>query len=351
MTPQRRKFDLALMDIRRCLVDPPMKGRADVLRRAAVHLNGFVESIGCNPEKTQALIDTVRAVRDSPGPGSTVAEARLMQALSSIAFWCEGGAQNVPPPETETERRLEVLRELAAYALECLAFRRLRDAFRGRRRSLAFEILTIHPHVDLPEVVRVARSIACSASGDDCRGALDFLKERFARLGREAPRASPDGTTGRARLNSTGLSMPFDQDLPVDAAAHPMPLRCGTRRAFVGSKVRNAALAADLAQETLLRVETRLRTLRSRGSPRRVGLSDRSKSTIADHFRKTGRRPRCSTRRHMDLCSPSRTMRGPRRRKPSGELRRYVRSVVEQGPGGRTARRMRVPGLRHRGVR
>ncbi len=184
--PQRRTFQLALLDIRRCLVDPPMEDRANALRQAAWGVDRFLRAIASDPEKTQALIDTARAVRDSPGPGSTVAEGRLMQALTSIAFWDGGGAPNVPPPEAETERRLEVLRELAAYALECLAFRRPRDAFGGRRRSIAFEILTdADPHVDLPEAVRVARSIACSASGDDCRGALDFLKARFERRGEE----------------------------------------------------------------------------------------------------------------------------------------------------------------------
>jgi hypothetical protein len=89
VTPQRRKLELALMDIRRCLVDPPMEGRAGALRQAALHVDGFVGPTACDPEMIQALIDTARAVRDSPGPGRSVAEARLMQALASIA-WTTG---------------------------------------------------------------------------------------------------------------------------------------------------------------------------------------------------------------------------------------------------------------------
>jgi hypothetical protein len=86
--PHRRKFELALMDIRRCLVDPPMEDRADALRRAAWGGDRFVESLVSDPERARALIDTVRAVRDSPGPGGTVAESRLMQSLCSTAFEC-----------------------------------------------------------------------------------------------------------------------------------------------------------------------------------------------------------------------------------------------------------------------
>jgi hypothetical protein len=190
--PQRRKFELALMDIRRCLVDPPMKDRADALRRAARQVDRFAESLAYDPESTRALIDTIRAVRDSPGRGGNVAEAKLMQTLASIAFWGEGEESDVPP--TDTRKRPEVLRDLAAYAMECLAFRRPRDAFGGRRRSIAFEILTdVDPHVDLPEAVRVARSIALSASGDDCRGALEFLKARYERRGEEPDEELVDG--------------------------------------------------------------------------------------------------------------------------------------------------------------
>jgi hypothetical protein len=179
VTPQRRSFEPALMDIRRCLVDPPMEDRADALRRAAWGVDRFVESLVSDPERTRALIDTVRAVRDSPGPGSTVAETRLMQSLCSIAFECIGGlTKKSRAPDADLRR--EVLRELAGYAVECLRFRRPRDSFGGRRRSIAFEILAwAAPHVEVPEAVQIARSIVRSGDGNDFHGAIEFLLERF----------------------------------------------------------------------------------------------------------------------------------------------------------------------------
>ncbi|MGE3310916.1 MAG: hypothetical protein AB7O66_13180 [Limisphaerales bacterium] len=179
MTPQCGSFELALMNIRRCLVDPPMEDRADALRRAAFGVDRFVESIIGDPERTRALIATVRAVRDSPGPGSTVAETRLMQSLGSIAFECIGGlTKRSPAPDAELRR--EVLRELAGYAVECLGFRRRRDSFGGRRRSIAFEILAwAAPHVEVSEAVRIARSIVQSGDGNDFHGAIEFLLEQF----------------------------------------------------------------------------------------------------------------------------------------------------------------------------
>ena len=52
-----------------------------------------------------------------------------------------------------------------------------------------------HPYVDLPEAVRVDRSIARSADGNDCHGALEFLKARF-----EQRREDPDDELVEALL-------------------------------------------------------------------------------------------------------------------------------------------------------
>ena len=178
MRPQRRKFELALVDIRRCLVDPPVEDRVDALPWAAYQIGRFVKVLASDPERTRALIDTVRAVRESPGPGSTVAETDLMKALSSIAYWCADEMAEGSPPDAE--QRQEVLRELSRYATECLGFRRSRDSFGGRRRSIAFEILArASPHVEVPEAIQVARSIVQSGSGNDFHGAIQFLLERF----------------------------------------------------------------------------------------------------------------------------------------------------------------------------
>ena len=178
MRPQRRKFELALVDIRRCLVDPPVEDRVDALPWAAYQIGRFVKVLASDPERTRALIDTVRAVRESPGPGSTVAETDLMKALSSIAYWCADEMAEGSPPDAE--QRQEVLRELSTYATECLGFRRSRDSFGGHRRSMAFAILArANPHVEVPEAALAARSIVQSGSGNDFHGAIQFLLERF----------------------------------------------------------------------------------------------------------------------------------------------------------------------------
>jgi len=166
------------MDIRRCLVDPPIENRAEALRRAALCVDRFGESLAGDPQKTKALIEVVRAVRQSTGRGSSSAEARLMEALVSTAYWC--GDELAQGSSPDAEARQEVLRELAGYAAECLGFRRPRDSFGGRRRSIAFEILAwAAPEVEVPEAVTIARSIVQSGDGDDFHGAIEFLLERF----------------------------------------------------------------------------------------------------------------------------------------------------------------------------
>lgn len=167
------------MDIRRCLVDPPIEDRADALRRAAWGVDRFVRAIASDPDGTKSLIDTVRAVRDSKVPGSRVTEALLMQSLASTAYESIGGlTEENPAPDADLRR--EVLRELAGYAVDCLGFRRSRDSFGGRRRSIAFEILAwAAPHVEVREAVEIALSIVRSGDGNGLRDAIDFLLERF----------------------------------------------------------------------------------------------------------------------------------------------------------------------------
>ncbi len=65
-----------------------------------------------------------------------------MQSLCSIAFECIGGLTKKSPAPGADLRR-EILRVLAAYAMECLAFRRPRGSFGGRLRSIAFGALNL----------------------------------------------------------------------------------------------------------------------------------------------------------------------------------------------------------------
>lgn len=121
-----------------------------------------------------------------------------MKSLASTAYWCRAGLSAVPPPDTK--KRLEVLGELATYGVECLAFRRARDSFGGRRRSIAFQVLTYaHPYLDLPEAVRVAQSIVRSAAGNDFHGAIEFLKARFEQRREEPDKDLVDALLGVAK--------------------------------------------------------------------------------------------------------------------------------------------------------
>jgi RNA polymerase sigma-70 factor (ECF subfamily) len=125
--------------------------------------------------------------------------------------------------------------------------------------------------------------------------------------------------------------MPSRQESAVDAAADPMPRLRQTLRAFIGSRVRDSALADDLTQETLLRVETRLQTLRSRD--RLDGWVFRiARNTIADHFRNTRETEEFDEAAHGPLLSVADNTLTPEDEALSTELRDYVRSVVDRLP-------------------
>lgn len=121
------------------------------------------------------------------------------------------------------------------------------------------------------------------------------------------------------------------QESAVDGAIDPMPRLRQALRAFIGSKVRNAALADDLTQETLLRVETRLESLRSR-ERLESWVFQIARNTIADHFRKAQDTEAFDEATHGPLLTGGDD--GPTAEDEAlcGELRNYVRSVVERLP-------------------
>lgn len=125
--------------------------------------------------------------------------------------------------------------------------------------------------------------------------------------------------------------MPPGQDHPADAAADPMPRLRQTLRTFIGSRVRDASLADDLTQETLLRVESRLQTLRSRDRLD-AWVFQIARNTIADHFRKTRETEEFDEATHGPLLSVADDTLSEEEETLSGEIRSYVRSVLDRLP-------------------
>ncbi|MBL9136008.1 MAG: sigma-70 family RNA polymerase sigma factor [Verrucomicrobiales bacterium] len=125
--------------------------------------------------------------------------------------------------------------------------------------------------------------------------------------------------------------MPPAPDRPVDAEVDPMPRLRQTLRAFIGSRVRDAALADDLAQETLLRVETRLQTLRSRDRLD-AWVFQIARHTIADHFRTARETEEFDETAHGPLLANSDAAPTAEEEALSGDLRNYLRSVVDRLP-------------------
>lgn len=117
----------------------------------------------------------------------------------------------------------------------------------------------------------------------------------------------------------------------MDGATDPMPRLRQALRAFIGSKVRDAALADDLAQETLLRVETRLESLRSR-KRLESWVFQIARNTIADHFRRARDTETFDEATHGPLLTVGENAPTAEDEALSAELRNYVRSVVERLP-------------------
>lgn len=122
-----------------------------------------------------------------------------------------------------------------------------------------------------------------------------------------------------------------DHEPFADPGADPMPQLRVALRALTGSRVRDAALADDLAQETLLRVETRLGTLRSRDRLQ-AWVFQMARNSITDHFRKARETETFDEAAHeRDLAEPDPTP-PPEEEGLNRELLTYVRSVVNRLP-------------------
>lgn len=196
---RRKKFELFLHDLSRALSDTDAKRRSEQLRHAAWGVRHFVEQLKVNPHQIGSLLDTLRVLRNSGGPGSLAAEEQIMGSLESIAIQAslviEDEASSRDPND-DRERALEVLRRLDAFAQDCLHYRRARDSFGGRRRSMAFGILTATArHLPRPDMVEHAMATIQGSAGGDVPGAMELLRSHFERLD-----AAPDSALTEALL-------------------------------------------------------------------------------------------------------------------------------------------------------
>jgi hypothetical protein len=199
---KRRKFEHVLGDLWG-LLEHPARGTPDMDVSLAVwNLAHFTEELACEPTKLRPLLDFVHALRGSNVPRRQVAEGRLMERLITVAGLCldrleHAGFRRVArfPAADEVAREWQdtwlVLRAVHDFALACFDFTRPRDAFGGRRRALAFELLgPVGTLVDLPDVLVQARQAIRKAQSVEARQAAAFLQEYF-----QARDLSPDDDT------------------------------------------------------------------------------------------------------------------------------------------------------------
>ena len=199
---RRRKFELLLRDLWRLLADATRAERYSELWLAVWNLTDFTEELTREPTKLGQLLEFAHALRASAGPGRQVAEERLMEYLIHVAGQCldrleAAGFQRVPgfPATNEVAPEWQatwlVLRALHDFALTCFDFSRPRDAFAGRRRGLAFDLLgRVGTLIDLPEVLVKARQALRKAQSVESRQAAAFLEQYF-----RARNLSPDDAT------------------------------------------------------------------------------------------------------------------------------------------------------------
>jgi hypothetical protein len=189
---RRRKFELLIADIHKVLADPARKDRYRDLFRATWDLVRFEDEIAGDIGKVRELIAIARDIREATGPGRSVAEEKIMEAMGAIARTCCGVLEDADVhrlPDLaaasaltpDLRRSAQIVRELHDYAMECLRFSaRPRDTFAGARRGHSFEILGGAGFLlDLPEALDMACQALRRNRSQEVRGAIIFLEDYF----------------------------------------------------------------------------------------------------------------------------------------------------------------------------
>ena len=188
-----RKIEVLLKDFREYILKPP-ENRFELLIHCAGQLILFTETLKNDAALVAELLDVVRLLRESSGPGVVAAEKTAMERLIWLARECarlaaeakEGrasqAADTAPGVAQDADPASAVLALLVAFARETFAFKRAHDSFGGERRSLAFELLgAASAALDLSDVVVLAReTLKGKKMGRDTLGALQFLEEYYS---------------------------------------------------------------------------------------------------------------------------------------------------------------------------
>ena len=188
-----RKIEVLLKDFREYILKHP-ENRFELLIHCAGQLFLFTETLMSDAVQGAALLDVVRLLRESSGPGAVAAEKTAMERLIWLAGECarsvaeekeeraSQAANAVPAVAQDVDPVAAVLDLLVAFARETFAFKRAHDSFGGERRSLAFELLgAASIALDLSDVVALARkTLKGKKMGRDTLGALRFLEEYYS---------------------------------------------------------------------------------------------------------------------------------------------------------------------------
>ncbi len=186
---EHEKLEPLLADIEAYAADISLANRDILLINAALQLSRFRNELMHEPVQMQAVLQTLRVLRDSFGAGKCSAEDEVMKCLVMVAWGCVGwlkeggvtrekyrsaGIQSLKP---DLQPAVAVLDLLVAFARECFDYVRPRDNFGGKRRSLAFDILGMACELfDLPDVVERARQTVKKGRAD-ALGAIAFLEQ------------------------------------------------------------------------------------------------------------------------------------------------------------------------------
>lgn len=189
MNRTHRKFETLIQDLRRTIEKPVAGHDYYALPRLAWELEKFSPELRKDSAKVRELLDVVELLRNSGVKGRQVAEESILNFLTFFSVECradpagpEGLTEELVPDEQETESNegecREILLMLQEFAVSCFSFKRARDAFGGKRRAIAFEILaSVGEVMDLPDVVVLARQALKKGRSAEVRAAIQFIRD------------------------------------------------------------------------------------------------------------------------------------------------------------------------------
>jgi hypothetical protein len=181
MNPGRHEVEHVLKDMRRLIENPKSAEEARALLACSQQLSGLADQLADKPDKVRMLVEMVTQLRASKVRSRRVVEERILDAMNRLV---DRACAN-----HDDAASAEVLRELYDFAKGCFSFKPARDAVSGRRRAVAFEILSaIGPMENSSEIVELAaQSINEAPAAEEVRAALEFLKSHIAET-----KAKPD---------------------------------------------------------------------------------------------------------------------------------------------------------------